>query len=74
MLVPDLAHQRDLLVAFNILRKIGVLWPTKPSNELFMRDAFGYSGSEADDEWFFFTGSFNATITDEGTFIGTAPE
>ena len=54
----------DLKSAFRRLWSEGFLRLSKP--DLIRRDASVYSGDEMDDESFFFVGSFNATITDEG--------
>jgi hypothetical protein len=54
----------DLLAAFKRLWKRNVLRLSKPDLQRY--HANEYSGSEADDNLFFFRGPFNATITDEG--------
>lgn len=61
--VPDFVNA-DLLSAFKRLRKQGILRLTKPDSQSY--HASEYSGKEADDMAFFFTGFFNASITDEG--------
>jgi hypothetical protein len=63
-LVPELAHESDLKAAFKRLREDGRLGLSKAAEG--RRHGFEYSGNESDDEAFFFTGSFNATITDDG--------
>jgi hypothetical protein len=54
----------DLLSAFKRLWKRGVIRLTKPDFQRY--HASEYSGSESDDDEFFYRGPFNATITDEG--------
>ena len=54
----------ELLAAFKRLGKQGVLRLTKPDSQRY--HASEYSGKETDDDAFFFTGPFNASITDEG--------
>ena len=56
--------QPDLLSALKRLWKRGFLRLTKPDTQ--RREAYRYSGNEADDSQFFFHGTFNADITDEG--------
>jgi hypothetical protein len=57
----------DLLAAFRRLWRRGALRLTKPDSEC--RHAYDYSGNETDNEDFFFVGTFNATITDEGRSV-----
>jgi hypothetical protein len=61
--VPDFADAA-LLAAFKRLWKRGVLRLSKPDSQRYHSQE--YSGNELDDDSFFFTGRFNATITDEG--------
>ncbi len=61
--VPAFADA-ELLSAFKRLRKQGIIRLTKPDSQLY--HASEYSGKEADDTAFFFTGAFNASATDEG--------
>ena len=56
-----------LLAAFKRLWKRGVLRLTKPDSQRL--HASEYSGNETDDVCFFFTGQFNASITDEGRSV-----
>lgn len=56
--------QQDLLSAFKRLWKQGLLRLTKPNSQ--RREAHEYSGNAASDGSLFFTGTFNADITDEG--------
>ena len=62
-IVPEFGNA-DLLAAFKRLWKRGVLRLTKADSQRY--HAQQYSGNEADDDAFFFTGDFNASITDEG--------
>ena len=64
-LVPDYSNQFDLLAAFKRLWNggSGVFRLTKPDNPTMRRHAFDYSGHDADDNAFFFTGNFNAQAT-----------
>jgi len=61
--VPDFADAA-LLAAFKRLWKRGVLRLSKSDPKRY--HAHEFSGNEFDDDSFFFTGPFNATITDEG--------
>jgi hypothetical protein len=61
--VPELSNA-DLLSAFKRLWKEGVIRLTKPNFQRY--HAYEYSGQESDDNEFFYRGSFNAAITDEG--------
>jgi hypothetical protein len=63
-LVPDYSDTQDLLAAFKRLWTGGVLRLTKPDNA--GRHAHDYSGNNADDDIFFFTGGFNAVLTPAG--------
>lgn len=60
---PDCADA-DLLSAFKHLRNRGTLRLTKPDQTRYQ--ATDYSGKDKDDEAFFFTGVFNAVLTDDG--------
>ena len=63
-LVPDLAKPADLEAAFRRLWKRDYLRLSKVADGRL--HGLEYTGNEQDDEIFFYTGSFNATITDEG--------
>jgi hypothetical protein len=54
----------DLLSAYKRLRNQRVLRLTKPDHVRY--EGTDYSGSDKDDGAFFFTGVFNAVLTDEG--------
>ncbi len=56
--------QPDLLSAFKRVWNRGFLNLTKPNSR--RREAYSYSGNQTDDSKFFFTGPFNADVTDEG--------
>lgn len=62
--VPEFRDAADLKSAFKRLWNWGLLRLTKPDK--LRCHAYEYSGNEGDDEWFFFPGPFNASITDEG--------
>lgn len=62
--VPDLAEGAELKAAFTRLWKHGNLRLTKWHVDAMCE--IEYSGKEEDDSAFFFTGNFNAIITDEG--------
>jgi len=64
--VSDYSNMFDLLAAFKRLWNggNGVLRLTKPNNA--SRHAYDYSGNDADDSDFFFTGNFNAVATPAG--------
>jgi hypothetical protein len=57
--------QADLLSAFKRLRVRGILRLTKPDQPP-RYEGMAYSGSDKDDDAFFFTAGFNAVLTDEG--------
>lgn len=61
--VPDFVDA-DLLAAFRRLWKQGILRLTKP--DALRYHASEYSDKQGDDNAFFFTGPFNASVTDEG--------
>jgi hypothetical protein len=63
--VPEFRYL-ELLSAFKRLRNAGIIRLSKPDNATKIFDAHEYSGNDADDDSFFFTGPFNAFITDEG--------
>ncbi len=67
-LMSDYSNQFDLLAAFKRLWNggNGVLRLTKPDNATMRRHAFDFSGDDADDNAFFFTGPFNAVATPAG--------
>jgi hypothetical protein len=62
--VPDLAKDADLKAAFKRLWKADYMRLSKAHDGQY--HGLDYSGNEQDDDDFFFIGSFNATITDDG--------
>lgn len=64
--VPEFSEPQ-LVAAFRRLWRRGVIRLTKPNST--QREAHDYSGEERDDEWFFSTGPFNVSITDEGRSV-----
>ena len=62
--VPE-CSQADLLSALKRLGKRGILRLKKPDPPPQYQGS-AYSGSERDDDAFFFMGPFNAVLTDEG--------
>lgn len=62
--VIDSFQAADLKAAFKRLWAGGILRLSKPDSV--RRNAFDYSGDESDDDTFFYSGPFNATITDKG--------
>jgi hypothetical protein len=66
-LVPgDFIIDADLLDAFKVLWKAGLLDLTKPDNAAKVRQAQYYSGDDADDQAFFYSGPFDTVATQEG--------
>jgi len=61
--VPDVT-QPDLKSAFKRLSRRDLVKLFKPDSQ--RRNAHEYSGNDADDTGFFFTGPFNVDITDDG--------
>ena len=56
----------DVLHAFKVLWQGGLLDLTKLDNAAMVRHAYYYSGKDADDEAFFYSGPFDAVATQEG--------
>jgi hypothetical protein len=63
-LVPELRHDADLLAAFKRLRGTGRVRLSKADDLRY--HGSDYSENESDDEAFFLTATFNATITADG--------